>query len=156
MASNLSFLWLTKITKNERLMKPYFRFTITCNEVNKVRFLLWMLTKLARNRSNSLTETLIWYGLTHKLGWRQSGDFSSLSPSVLSRGTALNRMTWTRSSRQTCESIQLLNKYKNYKISIFYPYEPNGNCMDETDVLLVISCYYPIIFYIGTNSLLYF
>jgi len=61
----------------------------------------WVLTKLARNRSSSLTETFIWYGLTQRDGWRQSGDFSNLSPSVLSRGTALNRITWTKSNRQT-------------------------------------------------------
>ena len=57
----------------------------------------------------------MWYGLTQSPGWRQSGDFSSLSPSVLSSGTALNRMTWTRSNRQTWR-----NKFKD-KCKISYP-----------------------------------
>ena len=59
----------------------------------------------------------MWYGLTQSPGWRQSGDFSSLSPSVLSSGTALNRMTWTRSSRQTWG-----NKFKD-KWKSSYPTE---------------------------------
>ena len=57
--------------------------------------------KLARYRSNSRTDILIWCGLTHRFGCKQSCDFSSLSPSVLSRGIALNNITITKSKRQT-------------------------------------------------------
>lgn len=64
-------------------------------------FLPWLLMKLAKYRSSSRTDTLMWYGLTQRPGWRHSWLFSSLSPSVLSRGIALNRITITRSSRHT-------------------------------------------------------
>lgn len=57
--------------------------------------------KFARYRSSSRTETLMWCGLTHRFDLWQSGDFSSLSPSVLSSGIALKRITMTRSKRQT-------------------------------------------------------
>lgn len=62
---------------------------------------LWLFIKLAKYKSNSLTETLMWYGFTQRPGCRHSGFFSKRSPSVLSNGMALNRITITRSRRQT-------------------------------------------------------
>jgi len=55
----------------------------------------------ARYMSSSRTEMLMWYGLTHSVGWQHSADFSNRSLSVLSSGIALNRIIITRSSRHT-------------------------------------------------------
>ena len=43
----------------------------------------------------------MWCGWTHRPGLVHCGDLTSRSPSVLSRGLPLNRMTITRSSRHT-------------------------------------------------------
>lgn len=55
----------------------------------------------AKYRSSSRTVTLMWCGFTQRVGCEQIGDFSKRSPSVDSNGMALNRITITRSSRQT-------------------------------------------------------
>lgn len=55
----------------------------------------------------------MWYGFTHKPGWAHSAAFSNLSPSVLSNGIALNKITITRSNLQTCKE-----KNKEKKILI--------------------------------------
>ena len=48
----------------------------------------------------------MWCGLTQRLGCTQLRAFSSLSPSVLSRGMALKRITMTRSSRHTLSACR--------------------------------------------------
>ena len=62
--------------------------------------------KLARYKSNSRTETEICRGFTQRFGCRQSGDFSKRSPSVLSNGIALNRITITKSKRHTLSACR--------------------------------------------------
>ena len=59
------------------------------------------MMKFAKNKSSSLTLTPIWCGWTHNPGLAQCGDFSNLSPSVLSNGMALKSTTITRSRRHT-------------------------------------------------------
>lgn len=54
----------------------------------------------------------MWYGLMHRLGLVQKQAFSSRSPSVLSRGIALNRITITKSRRQTWENICFFRRGK--------------------------------------------
>jgi len=75
---------------------------------------VWMW--LAKYISSSRTEMLIWYGLTQSCGLVHSTDFSSLSLSVLSSGIALNRITITRSSRQT------LSAWRRQSIRRIFPF----------------------------------
>ena len=84
--------------------------TLVKNNVQRV----WMW--LAKYMSSSRTETPMWYGLTQSIGWEHSVDFSSLSLSVLSSGIALNRITITRSRRQT------LSAWRRQSIRRIFPF----------------------------------
>lgn len=58
-------------------------------------------TKYAKYKSSSLTETPMWWGWTQSPGLEHCGDFTRRSPSVLSSGIPLNKITITRSNLQT-------------------------------------------------------
>lgn len=58
-------------------------------------------TKYAKYKSSSLTETPMWWGWTQSPGLEHCGDFTRRSPSVLSRGIPLNKITMTRSNLHT-------------------------------------------------------
>lgn len=73
-------------------------------------------TKYAKYKSSSLTETPIWWGCTHSPGLEHCGDFTRRSPSVLSSGIPLNKITITRSNLQT------LSAWRRQSILLILPF----------------------------------
>ena len=70
--------------------------------------------------------------MTQSPGWRQSGDFSNLSPSVLSKGTALNKITCTKSNLQTWK--------KSYYNSLLVLYEKILNYSFLSILIVFLEC----------------
>lgn len=85
-------------------------------EGGRERHLPAACTKYAKYKSSSLTETPIWWGCTHSPGLEHCGDFTRRSPSVLSSGIPLNKITITRSNLQT------LSAWRRQSILLILPF----------------------------------